>query len=204
MDRRRGLIHVIAGCMYSGKTEILLRHLRRHEVARRSVLLVKPSMDTRTPPEFVKSRSEAIFPSRLIDRERAADLRDLVDHLDPDVVGIEEAEFITDPALINLVETLAWEGRLVHITGLDTDFLGRPFGPMPTLLAIADEITKLTAICVVCGETATRTQRLEPDGSPSGPSSPLELIGGMDGDTAAAVAQHVYQARCRLHHRIGA
>ena len=114
---------------------------------------------------------------------------------DVDLVGIEEAQFFDD-SLPRVVETLRQSGRHVIASGLNTDFAGRPFGPMPTLLALADEITMLSAICVVCGETATRTQRLV-GGRPAAIDDPLIVIGGFE-----APAVETYEARCLRHHEV--
>ena len=152
-------LHVIAGCMSSGKTDELLRLLRRAEIARRRILLVRPDVDDRTPGEYAESRSKARFPSVLVPRSKPVEILSLARERDVDLVGIEEAQFF-DPSLVQTVETLRQSGRHVIASGLNTDFAGRPFGPMPELLALADDITMLSAICVVCGETATRTQRL--------------------------------------------
>jgi thymidine kinase len=111
-----------------------------------------------------------------------------------DIVAIEEGQF-WDADLPSVVEQLAEEGKQVLVTGLDQDFRGDPFGPMPVLMALADQVTKLTAICMVCGEPATRTQRLI-DGQPAPVDSPLIMVGGM-GDER-------YEARCRLHHEVPA
>jgi thymidine kinase len=110
-------------------------------------------------------------------------------------VGIEEAQFFDD-SLPSVVETLRQSGRHVIVSGLNTDFAGRPFGPMPELLALADEITMLSAICVVCGETATRTQRLV-GGRPAAIDDPLIVIGGFE-----SPAIETYEARCLRHHEI--
>ena len=114
---------------------------------------------------------------------------------DVDLVGIEEAQFF-DGSLVRAVETLRQSGRHVIASGLNTDFAGRPFGPMPELLALADEITMLSAICVVCGETATRTQRLV-GGKPAAIDDPLIVIGGFD-----TPAVETYEARCLRHHEV--
>ncbi len=113
---------------------------------------------------------------------------------DADIVAIEEGQFF-DAGLPDVAERLAESGKQVLITGLDRDFRGIPFGSMPRLMALADQVTKLTAICVVCGEPATRTQRLI-DGEPAPADSPLIVIGGMGDET--------YEARCRLHHEVPA
>ncbi len=189
-------LHVIAGCMSSGKTDELLRQLRRAEIARRRVMLVRPDIDTRTPPDYAESRSKARFPSLLVTREDPERILVLARERDADLVGIEEAEFF-DAHIVEVVEALRRSGRRVIVTGLNLDFAGRPFSPMPTLLALADEITMLTAICVVCGATATRTQRLV-NGRPASVDDPLIVVGGLDGS-----AVETYEARCYRHHEVG-
>ena len=115
---------------------------------------------------------------------------------DADLIGIDEAEFFV-PEIVDVVEALRSSGRHVIVTGLNLDFAGRPFGPMPDLMARADEVTTLTAICVICGDTATRTQRLV-NGRPAAIDDPLVVIGGMD-DRAI----ETYEARCLRHHEVG-
>jgi len=183
-----GWVHVIAGCMFCGKTDEMLRLLRRFSIAGRRVVLIKPRLDTRTDRVTVVSRSGAHHDAVTVDTSVEIDA---AAH-DADVVAIEEAQFF-DERLPEAVERLAALGKQVVLTGLDRDFRGVPFGSMPRLLALADEVTKLTAICVVCGEPATRTQRLI-DGSPAPANSPLIVIGGMGDET--------YEARCRLHHEV--
>ena len=185
-----GWVHVICGCMFCGKTDEMLRLLRRFSIAGRRVLLVKPRLDTRSDAVTVVSRSGAQHRAVTVDDssgiEGAAG--------DADIVAIEEGQFF-DERLPEVVERLADSGKQVLVTGLDRDFRGIPFGPMPRLMALADQVTKLTAICMVCGEPATRTQRLI-NGAPAPADSPLIVIGGM-GDEA-------YEARCRLHHEVPA
>lgn len=188
-------LHVIAGCMSSGKTDELLKLLRRAEIARRRVILLRPDVDDRTPSEYAESRSKARFPSILVSRGKPATILSLARERDADLVGIEEAQFF-DERLVDAIVTLRDSGRHVIASGLNLDFAGRPFGPMPTLLALADEITMLTAICVVCGEVATRTQRLV-GGRPAAIDDPLVVIGGFDG-----AAVETYEARCIRHHEI--
>jgi thymidine kinase len=188
-------LHVIAGCMSSGKTDELLRLLRRAEFARRRILLVRPDIDDRTPAEYAESRSKARYPSVLVPKSEPATILTLARERDADLIGIEEAEFF-DSRIVDVVETLRGSGRHVIATGLNVDFAGRPFGPMPTLLALADQVTTLTAICVVCGETATRTQRLV-GGRPAAIDDPLIVVGGLD-DRAI----ETYEARCLRHHEI--
>jgi thymidine kinase len=185
-----GWVHVIAGCMFCGKTDEMLRLLRRFSIAGRRVILVKPRLDTRTDAVTVISRSGAQHDAVTVDD--SAEIEPAV--ADADIVAIEEGQFF-DERLPQVVERLAELGKQVIVTGLDRDFRGIPFGPMPRLLALADQVTKLTAICVVCGEPATRTQRLI-DGVPARSDSPLIVIGGMGDET--------YEARCRLHHEVPA
>ena len=183
-----GWVHVICGCMFCGKTDEMLRLLRRFSIAGRRVVLVKPRLDTRTTEERVLSRSGAEHVAHSVGS--SSDIAALAG--DADIVAIEEGQFF-DEELPEVVEQLADAGKQVLVTGLDRDFRGIPFGTMPRLMALADQVTKLTAICVVCGEPATRTQRLI-DGVPAPADSPLIVIGGMGDET--------YEARCRLHHEV--
>lgn len=189
-------LHVIAGCMSSGKTDALLRLLRRAEYARRRILLVRPDLDTRTPPDYAESRSLARYPSRILPTDDPWQVVLMARESDADLVGIDEAEFFS-PVIVDAVEALRRSGRHVIVTGLNLDFAGRPFGSMPELMARADEVSSLTAICVICGETATRTQRLV-NGRPAAIDDPLVVIGGMD-----AAAVETYEARCHRHHEVG-
>jgi thymidine kinase len=183
-----GWVHVICGCMFCGKTDEMLRLLRRFSIAGRRVILVKPSLDTRTDEVTVVSRSGAQH--RAVSVGSSAEIEALVG--EADIIAVEEGQFF-DESLPEVVERLADAGKQVLVTGLDRDFRGIPFGPMPRLMALADQVTKLTAICVLCGEPATRTQRLI-DGSPAPADSPLIVIGGIGDET--------YEARCRLHHEV--
>jgi thymidine kinase len=186
-----GWIHVITGCMFSGKTDELLRLLRRAEIAGRRIILVRPTVDDRTPPEQVESRSGLAFRARAV--LDSSGIPAIVSAERASVVAIDEAQFF-DAGLPDVAELLAAEGRHVLISGLDQDFLGRPFNAMPTLLALADQVTKLTAICTVCGADATRTQRMV-GGRPAAADDPLIVVGGLHDDR--------YEARCRAHHVIG-
>lgn len=185
-----GWVHLIAGCMFCGKTDEMLRLLRRFSIAGRQVVLIKPRLDTRTDRVTVISRSGAKHQAVTVDD--SSEIEAAVG--DADIVAIEEAQFF-DERLPDVVEQLAAAGKQVVVTGLDRDFRGIPFGTMPRLLALADQVTKLTAICMLCGEPATRTQRLI-DGEPAPADSPLILIGGL--------ADETYEARCRLHHEVPA
>ncbi len=186
-----GWIHLITGCMFSGKTDEMLRLIRRAEIAGRRVLLVRPAMDDRTEAGAVESRSGVTWKAQAV--ADSSEIPPLVTAARASVVAIDEAQFFDD-ALPEIAELLAAEGRSVLISGLDQDFLGRPFNSMPTLLALADEVTKLTAICTVCGAEATRTQRMV-GGRPAAEDDPLIVVGGMNDDR--------YEARCRAHHVIG-
>jgi thymidine kinase len=183
-----GWVHVICGCMFCGKTDEMLRLLRRFAIAGREVVLVKPRVDTRTAQESVVSRSGAQHVAVTVDD--SSEIEDVVGNAD--IVALEEGQF-WDDGLPEVVERLADAGKQVVVTGLHQDYRGDPFGPMPRLMALADQVTKLTAICMVCGEPATRTQRLI-DGLPAPADSPLIMVGGM-GDEK-------YEARCRLHHEV--
>ena len=172
-----GWIEVVTGCMFSGKTEELIRRLRRAQYARQSVVVFKPGIDARYSEDSVGSHSGQRM--RSINIERAADIRGLVG--EAQVIGVDEAQFL-DAELVDVCEELANDGRRVIVAGLDMDYLGRPFEPIPHLLAVAEYITKQLAICVVCGNPADRSQRLVNRGSR------VQV-----GETEA------YEARCRLH-----
>ena len=188
---RGGWIHLITGCMFSGKTDEMLRLIRRAEIAGRRVLLVRPLMDDRTEEGSVASRSGVAYEARAV--TDSSQIPPLVTAARASVVAIDEAQFFDD-GLPGIAELLAAEGRSVLVSGLDQDFLARPFNSMPTLLALADQVTKLSAICTVCGEDATRTQRMV-GGRPAAADDPLIVVGGMNDDR--------YEARCRAHHVIG-
>jgi thymidine kinase len=185
-----GWVHVICGCMFCGKTDEMLRLLRRFSIAGRRVLLVKPRLDTRTDADRVFSRSGAQHEAVTVDD--SSQIEAIAG--EADIVAIEEGQFF-DERLPDVVERLASAGKQVIVTGLDRDFRGIPFGAMPRLMALADQVTKLTAICMMCGEPATRTQRLI-GGQPASSDSPLIVIGGLGDET--------YEARCRLHHEVPA
>ncbi|MBR9975471.1 MAG: thymidine kinase [Bacteroidetes bacterium] len=170
-----GWIEVVCGSMFSGKTEELIRRLRRAQIARQRVAIYKPVIDTRFAEDRIVSHSGVSLPSINVScaediRERAADV---------DVIGIDEAQFF-DLDLVGVCEDLANRGHRVIIAGLDQDYLGQPFEPMPQLLAVAEYITKTLAICMVCGAPANRTQRVTR-------SSERVLVGAGD----------AYEARCR-------
>src|SRR5438128_499949 len=150
-----GCIEVICGSMFSGKTEELLRRIRRAQIARQRVQVFKPVIDNRYSTEHVQSHDANRVASRVV--ERGKDILKLVeDHTR--VVGIDEAQFFDD-SVVEVAQKLAYRGIRVIVAGLDMDFRGEPFGPMPKLLAIAEEVTKLSAVCIICGQPASRTQR---------------------------------------------
>ena len=188
---RRPWLHVIAGCMSSGKTAEVVRLLTRRQIAGQSVLLITPARDTRVAPGEVVSRTGTRFPSVVAPDAEA--IRKEVARINPDAVAIEEAQFF-GPELPAIIEQIVAAPRTVIVSGLDQDFAGRPFATIPELLARADEVTKLSAICVVCGNEATRTQRLR-DGKPARADDELIVIGGMAGDDT-------YEARCRACHEV--
>lgn len=151
---RRGWIEVICGSMFSGKTEELIRRLKRAKIANLNVEIYKPSIDTRYHETKVVSHDANAFPSTPV--SHSSDIKNLVTQAD--IVGIDEAQFF-DEGIIDTCETLALQGKRIIIAGLDMDYLGQPFGPMPQLLAVADYITKLHAICVKCGNIANISYR---------------------------------------------
>jgi thymidine kinase len=183
-----GSLEMIVGCMYSGKSEELIRRVRRAVIGRQRVQVFKAAIDDRYSPVDVVShngQSVAAEPVSGADALWAA--------VDPQahVVAVDEAQFF-DVGLVDVCEELAREGRRVLAAGLDLDFRGEPFGPIPELMARADALTKLTAVCAACGApTATRTQRLV-GGLPAAYAEPLIAVGSAE----------LYEARCRSHHEV--
>jgi thymidine kinase len=173
---QHGWIEVIAGSMFSGKSEELIRRLRRAQIARQNVQIFKPLIDDRFGQDHIVSHSDMRIASENV--RSSFELLGQV-HDETEVVGIDEGQFF-DSNLPAVCSTLADRGKRVIVAGLDQDYLGRPFEPMPHLLAIAEYITKTLAICVVCGDPANHTQRLVA-------SSDRVLVG----------ATGVYEARCR-------
>ncbi|HDH63427.1 MAG TPA: thymidine kinase [Firmicutes bacterium] len=182
---KKGWIEVITGCMFSGKSEELIRRVRRAKIARQKVQVFKSSLDTRYDEAKVVSHSGAKVEAISVDHPE-----EIIAKIDDDtqVVAIDEAQFFSEK-IVDVIEFLADRGIRVIVAGLDLDFRGEPFGPMPALLARAEKVDKLTAICMVCGEEATRTQRII-DGKPASYYDPVVMIG----------AQEKYEARCRRHH----
>ena len=175
IPRDTGWIEVITGCMFSGKTEELIRRLNRARDAKQRVKIFKPRIDVRYAPDSVVSHSKQELQAVALE-----DAHEMLDHVaDVDVVGIDEAQFFGVP-VVSVVERLANEGRRVIVAGLDQDFLGRPFEPMPHLMAVAEYVTKNLAICMRCGNPADRSQRLVKRDA-------TVVVGGSE----------AYEARCR-------
>ncbi|MCA9728085.1 MAG: thymidine kinase [Candidatus Eisenbacteria bacterium] len=172
---RGGVIEVICGPMFSGKTEELIRRVRRAQIARQTVVVLKPYLDTRFDENHLVSHSAQKAPSVRV--RTSEDVLEL--GRNADVVGIDEVQFL-DSGIVEVIETLANLGKRVIVAGLDMDFRGQPFEPVPQLLARAEYITKTLAICVVCGQPASRSQRVTREGE-------RIVVGSTD---------H-YEARCR-------
>jgi thymidine kinase len=170
-----GWIEVITGCMFSGKTEELIRRLRRAQIAKQAVVIFKPRIDTRYSANHIVSHNEQLLPSKVVDSPKEI----LAAGKTAQVVGIDEAQFFA-PELIDVCEQLASMGKRVIVAGLDQDYRGKPFEPMPHLLSVAEYITKTLAICMICGNPADRTQRITNENE-------LVVVG----------AQNHYEARCR-------
>lgn len=175
IQRQSGWIEVVCGSMFSGKTEELIRRVRRAQIARQKVELFKPQIDTRYSKDEIVSHDDQKLPSRVI-----KDANEIIPlSLEAQVVAIDEAQFYKK-SLVKVCKTLANMGKRVIVAGLDTDFRGEPFSPIPELLAIAEYITKTHAICVICGNPANFTQR-------TSKSQDQVVIGTSD----------IYEARCR-------
>ena len=173
---------IITGPMSCGKTEELLRRIRRLIIAKKKVKVISPSIDTRAKGDYIESRNGLFLDTVKV--KNAEEILDVVEDTD-DVVAIDELQFF-DEKIVEVINTLVKNGKRVLGTGLDLDFKGEPFGQMPQLMAYADKVNKLTAICMKCGsEYAVRTQRLI-DGKPADKNSPLIMIG----------ADETYEARC--------
>ena len=174
-SRATGWIEVVCGSMFSGKTEELIRRLKRARIARQHVEIFKPSIDLRFAVDEVVSHDENVLSSTAVNT--ATQILLLAD--DADVVGIDEAQFF-DLELVDVCQTLARQGKRVIVAGLDQDYLGKPFEPVPQLMAVAEYVTKLHAVCVVCGSPANHSQRLT------------------SGDDRVMIgARETYEPRCR-------
>lgn len=176
--KKTGHIEVICGSMFSGKTEELIRRIRRAQIAKQRVKVFKPKIDNRYSEFEIVSHNETSFPSEIIN-----DADEILDKcFDSEVIGIDEAQFFENN-LIEICQNLADAGKRVIVAGLDQDYRAAPFEPMPQLLAIAEYITKTLAVCVICGAPANRTHRITNE-------QEKVLVG----------ASNHYEARCRLHH----
>jgi thymidine kinase len=185
--QREGWIEVICGGMFSGKSEELIRRIRRAKIARLNVQAFKPMIDDRYHKEAIASHD-----GLMADAKPIKSAKEILDYITPDVdvVAIDEVQFF-EMEIVDICQKLADEGKRVICAGLDMDFRGKPFGPTPYLLAVAEFVTKLQAICVQCGGPASRTQRLI-DGKPAAIDDPVILVG----------ASEQYEARCRHCHEL--
>ena len=183
-----GWIELICGSMFSGKTEELLRRVRRAEIARKNLRMFKPQIDNRYGMERVASHNGVARDDVIV----AASANDILRHVDADtdVVAVDEVQFF-DWSIADVCTALANQRKRVIVAGLDQDFRGEPFGPMPLIMALAESVHKLHAICVICGSPASRTQRLI-DGRPCRYDDPIILVGGSES----------YEARCRRCHDV--
>ena len=184
-----GWVEVICGSMFSGKSEELIRRVRRAQYAKQTIAVFKPRLDNRYSEEEVVSHNGTKVIA--IPIESSKDIWAYITD-EYDVIGIDEAQFF-DEGIIDVIARLANHGFRVIVAGLDQDFRGEPFGPMPTIMATAELVTKLQAVCQVCGSPASRTQRLI-NGEPAGYEDPIILIG----------ATEAYEPRCRHHHEVPA
>lgn len=187
MKHHQGRLEVITGPMFCGKTDELLRRLRRAIIAKQKIQVFKPGFDIRYSSEKVTSHAGNEYNAYPV--ENISEVPTLLLD-DVTLVAIDEAQFFSDK-IIDVIQDLVDQGIRVIVAGLDMDFRGEPFGQMPVLLAQAEIVDKLHAICMACGEEATRTQRLV-DGSPAYYDDPIIIVG----------ASEMYEARCRIHHQV--
>jgi thymidine kinase len=186
MRHTHGSIEVVCGSMFSGKTDELIRRLVRATIAKQKVQVFKPAIDVRYAVEKVTSHAGSNWRDPV---EKSIDIFTKVER-DTTVVAIDEAQFF-DTGIVQVADQLATRGIRVLVAGLDTDFRGEPFGPMPVLMSMAERVDKLHAICMVCGDEASRTQRLV-NGKPARYDDPVVIVG----------ASEMYEARCRVHHEV--
>ena len=185
--KQSGWVELICGSMFSGKSEELIRRVRRTQFAKQNIAVFKPKIDNRYSEESVVSHNGTTVTAKPI-----ANSTDIFQHINPeiDVIAIDEIQFF-DQEIVQVVQHLADSGYRVIVAGLDQDFRGEPFGQMPALLAVAEIVTKLQAVCAVCGSPASRTQRLI-NGKPASYDDPIILVG----------ASEAYEPRCRHHHEV--
>lgn len=186
---RPGMVEVITGCMFAGKTEELIRRINVFEFAKKEVVVFKPKIDNRYSEDKVVSHAGSSVQS--IQASSAKEVMDYMEqHPEIEIIAIDEVQFF-DEEIILVINHLADSGKRVMVAGLDMDFRGEPFGVMPTLMTQAEFVTKLTAVCTQCGSPGTRTQRLV-NGKPAKYDDPIILVG----------ASEAYEARCRHCHHI--
>ncbi|MCH1626209.1 thymidine kinase [Fredinandcohnia quinoae] len=185
--KQSGWLEVICGSMFSGKSEELIRRVRRTQFAKQTVQVFKPKIDNRYSDDEVVSHNGTAVIAKPI--ARSVDILKEVT-AKTDVVAIDEVQFFDDD-IVHVVQALANQGHRVIVAGLDQDFRGEPFGKVPELMSLAELVTKLQAVCTVCGSPSSRTQRLI-NGSPASYDDPIILVG----------ASESYEARCRHHHEV--
>ena len=187
-NRKFGWIECICGSMFSGKSEELLRRIKRGVIAKQKVLLFKPSIDNRYDENRVSTHNGNSYDS--ISIEKSSDILNFVKDTNYDIIGIDEIQFFDDD-IVKIINKLADDGIRVIVAGLDMDFKAEPFHPMPEIMAISEMVTKLHAVCNKCGKEASRSQRLI-NGKPAKYDDPIVVIG----------ASESYEARCRHCHKI--
>ena len=187
-NRKLGWIECICGSMFSGKSEELLRRIKRGVIAKQKVLLFKPSIDNRYEENMVSTHNGNSYESVNIDK--AEQIYDYIIDKKYDIIGIDEVQFF-DEKIVEVINKLADDGIRVIVAGLDMDFKAEPFHPMPEIMAVSEMVTKLHAVCNKCGKEASRSQRLI-DGEPARYDDPIVVIG----------ASESYEARCRHCHEI--
>lgn len=185
--KQSGWVEVVCGSMFSGKSEELIRRVRRAQFAKQKIVVFKPKIDDRYSKESVVSHNGSTFTA--IPVSSSNEMFQYID-AEVDLIAIDEVQFF-DQEVVNVIQRLADEGYRVIAAGLDQDFRGEPFGQMPELMAIAEQVTKLQAVCAVCGSPASRTQRLI-NGKPASYHDPVIMVG----------AAEAYEARCRHHHEV--
>ncbi|MBO3652158.1 MULTISPECIES: thymidine kinase [Bacillus] len=185
--KQSGWLELICGSMFSGKSEELIRRVKRATYAKQEVKVFKPAIDNRYSEEAVVSHNGTSMTSHVISSSA-----EIWDHISEstDVIAVDEVQFFGE-SIIGDLSSLADKGYRVIAAGLDMDFRGEPFGVVPNLMAVAESVTKLQAVCSVCGSPASRTQRLI-DGKPASYDDPVILVG----------ASESYEARCRHHHKV--
>lgn len=192
---KKGSLEVISGCMFSGKTDELIRRVERYQYAKKSFLVIKPAVDTRYNKNDIVAHHGRSIKAVLLERgkETIESLREIAGEelTKTELIAFDEGNFFSEK-LVKLCLDLINQGKRVIVAGLELNFRGEPFWPMPKLLAYADEVTKLTAVCMKCGEEATRTQRLTENGKPAPKNSPLIVVGG----------KNIYEARCKDCHEV--